>query len=98
MDQDGWQGTLTITGFTDITLPWVDLTAVQASYKAADGTVSAVTRSLDTTNQQHLSLTIEFPGNSQPFELYRFSFEIDNAAGTTVWSGTTFGTRLHKIA
>jgi len=99
MDHDGWQGTLTISGFLDINLPWpinLSFTIVQASYTAADGTVSGVGGWLDTNNQHHLSLTIAFPGNNQPFELYRFSWETDNAAGTTVWAGTTFGVRLHK--
>jgi hypothetical protein len=96
MDHDGWQGTLTVTGFVDIPLPWFRLTVVQASYQAADGTVSSVSGTLDTFNELHLSLTIAFPGNNQPFQLYRFSWETDNAAGTTTWSGTTYGVRLHK--
>jgi hypothetical protein len=65
---------------------------------AADGTASAVTGLLDASNQHHLSLTVMFPGNNQPFELYLFSWETDNVAGTTVWAGTTLGVRLHKNA
>jgi hypothetical protein len=53
---------------------------------------------LDTSNEQHLSLTSALPANNQPFELHRFSWETDNAASTTVLSGTTFGARLHKNA
>jgi Papain family cysteine protease len=98
MDHDGWQGILTISGFADVEISLSRLTTVQASYIAADGTMSAVTGLLDTTNQHHLSLTIAFPGNNQQFEIYLFSWETDNAAGTTVGNGTTFGVRLHKNA
>jgi hypothetical protein len=98
MDHDGWRGTLTISGFVDMDLPWFTLTTVRANYMAADGTVSAVTGLLDASNPGHLSLTVMFPGNNQPFELYLFSWETDNVAGTTVWAGTTFGVRLHKNA
>jgi hypothetical protein len=98
MDHDGWQGTLTITGFNTIEFPFGELTTVQASYTAANGTVSAVTGTLDPNDQQHLFLTIAFAGNEQPFSVYRFSWETDNAAGNTAWSGTAFGVRLHKNA
>ena len=99
MDHDGWQGTLTITGLTTIPLGFLPpVTLVEASYKASDGTVSAVTGTVDAADSQHLQLTIDFPGNSQPFQLYKFSLEQDNAAGTTVWAGSTFGVRLHKNA
>lgn len=98
MNHDGWHGILTISDFSDVELPGSRLTTVQASYIAADGTVSAVTGLLDTSNQHHLSLTIAFPGNNQQFEIYLFSWETDNAAGTTVGNGRTFGVRLHKNA
>jgi len=96
MDHDGWQGILTIRGFSDRRFPVGFLTMVLASYTAANGTVSKVSGLLDVSNQNHLSITIAFPGNDQQFELYKFSRETDNAAGTTNYSDTTFGVRLHK--
>jgi hypothetical protein len=100
MNHDGWRGTLTITGFTDIRLPWpnANLIIAHASYKAANGTVLLVSGLLDTTNHHRLGLTIAFPDSNQPFEIYQFSRENDNAAGITTWSGMTFGVRLHKNA
>ena len=98
MDHDGWQGTLSITALTDVDVVFWKLTKVTAEYTAANGVISSVTGYLDLNNPQCLCLTIAFPGNSQPFTIYKFSWETDNAAGTTVWSGTTYGVRLHKIA
>jgi Papain family cysteine protease len=97
MDHDGWLGTLNISGLVTIPLgTLLPLTLVEASYKASDGTVSPVNGIVDAADSQHLLLTIDFPGNSQPFQLYKYSWERDNAAGTTQWGGSTFGVRLHK--
>jgi len=97
MDHDGWLGTLTISGLVNIPLGILPpLTVIDASYKASDGTVSPVDGFVDAADSQHLSLSISFPGNSQPFQLYKFSWERDNAAGTTEWGGSTFGVRLRK--
>lgn len=40
---------------------------------------------------QHLSLTFNFDGNRQPFDLYIFSWDKHSLGGTTVWSNRTFG-------
>jgi hypothetical protein len=86
----GGRSTLTISGLVTIPLGIIPpLTLVEASDKASDGTVSPVNGIVDAADSQHLLLTINFPGNSQPFQPYKFSWEQDNAAGTTQWGGST---------
>jgi hypothetical protein len=54
---------------------------------------AAYTGSVDVLDQagQHMTFTLEFPGNPQVFNVYIFSFDKTKLAGTTVWGGRTFG-------
>jgi Papain family cysteine protease len=96
MEHDGWRGTLEITGFSDLPLLAFTITTVAASYIASDGSVLAVTGTLDQAAPHHLNLSIAFPGNNQTFDLFRHTWELDNFAGLTYWGGQTFGVQGHK--
>ena len=40
---------------------------------------------------QHMAFSISFPGNTQKFDAYIFSWDKTKLAGRTYWGGRTFG-------
>ena len=90
MNHDGHAGTLLISeAKTGCHSPaWCDL---RISYKDATGKpLLARILTLD-QNGQRLIFVVNFPGNTQRFEVYLFSWDKTKMAGTTVWQGRTFG-------
>ena len=95
MNHDGRVGVLRIAqrSVTCTTSPWCDM---ELSYVDSNGT--AHTGSIQLINEmwQHLVFNINFPGNQQRFEIYLFSWDKLNAAGTTSWNGRIFGVSATK--
>jgi hypothetical protein len=90
MNHDGWLGHLAIAqSQTNCLQPaWCRL---QARYIDDKGAVRAVRIVLLDSANQHMVFDIAFPGNSQRFNGYLFSFDRNRIAGTTVWYGRMFG-------
>lgn len=93
MNHDGHPGMLHITA-AKCRMPCIGL---RVQYFDERGTeYSGAVSALD-DNGQHMRFTIEFPGNAQVFDVYIFSFDKNKLAGTTVWSGRTFGVMAQKV-
>lgn len=90
IDHDGHPGTLHITPSRRKCAPG-QCTGLDAQYADQNGTAYPTAVNAFDQGGQHLALTVSFPGNAQPFDLYIFSFEKSRLAGTTVWQGRTFG-------
>lgn len=94
MNHDGHVGTLTVflstAGCRSVQCQGLSLQYVD-SHGTYPGTVSALDE-----NGQHLAFTIEFPGNTQRFDVYIFGFDKTKFAGTTVWGGRIFGVLAAK--
>ena len=90
MNHDGHAGILTVsdTRVDCATSMWCDMRVI---YTDKNGTrfTGAIQR-ID-SNGQHMIFFINFPGNRQRFDAYIFSWDKSKLAGTTIWSGKTFG-------
>jgi len=95
MNHDGHLGTLRIMASKrkcpTSSCPGLDVQYIDDHGTAYSGSVNA----LDDSGQ-HMSFTIGFPGNSQVFNVYIFSFDKTKLAGTTVLGGRTFGVLATK--
>ena len=60
-------------------------------YKDAKG--KSVTGKIDKIDQkfQHMTFYLDFPNNTQKFDVYLFSWDKKKMAGITYWGGKTFG-------
>ncbi len=90
MNHDGWVGTLSIsdskmdcatTKWCSLVLSYIDSKGVKHS-----GKIEKIDQ-----KWQHMVFYINFPGNNQKFDAYLFSWDKAKIAGTTYWSGRTFG-------
>jgi hypothetical protein len=90
MNHDGHVGTIRITELkVDCAAPvWCDM---GLSYTDARGTRHRGSIVGLDDRFQHLRFQILFPGNTQPFDAYLFSWDKAKLAGTTRWGGRTFG-------
>jgi len=90
MNHDGHLGTLLIRDLKldCATSPWCSLLV---RYTDANGTQFAGRIERVDQNSQHMVFVIDFPGNSQKFDVYLFSWDKNKMAGTTYWEGRTFG-------
>ena len=90
MSHDGNPATLRIAELkADCnTTPWCDMSI---SYVNQKGVRHAGRIERIDGKGQHMLFTINFPGNAQKFDAYIFSWDKRKLAGTTVWSGRTFG-------
>jgi hypothetical protein len=90
MNHDGWIGTLTIADskMDCITTQWCSLVLSYVDSKGVKhiGKIDKIDQ-----NWQHMVFHINFPGNTQRFDAYLFSWDKKKVAGTTYWGGRTFG-------
>ena len=90
MNHDGWKVTLIITEskVDCASSPWC---ALVLKYKDAKG--KSVTGKIDKIDQkfQHMTFYLDFPNNTQKFDVYLFSWDKKKMAGITYWGGKTFG-------
>lgn len=94
---DGQSGTLDVhdTKVDCASTPWCGFALVltDAHGKKTFGTIKKIDDKF-----QHMSFTVKFDKNDQPFEAYLFSWDKTKMAGTTVWGGRTFGFSATKKA
>lgn len=90
MDHDGWHGTLVISqsGVACGQPAWCALTVV---YRDANNTTHGGRVERMDDRLEEMRFIVAFPGNAQPFTAYLFTHEPGKLAGTTNWSGRTFG-------
>jgi len=90
MNHDGFAGTLNIMDtkvdcagplWCDMAINYVDNQGVRHS-----GRIDRID-----SKGQHMIFYLNFPGNSQKFDAYIFSWDKRKLAGTTYWGGSTFG-------
>ena len=90
MSHDGLRGTLSIEDSKQdcATTAWCHLIA-----RYTDSSGKRFTARIATIDSkfQHMVLYINFPGNSQKFDAYLFSWDKTKMAGITYWGGRTFG-------
>ena len=90
MDHDGHVGTLRIAELKAdcVSPPWCDMALSYLDSKNVrhSGRINTIDG-----RGQHMRFTINFPGNSQRFDAYIFSFDKRKLAGTTIWRDRTFG-------
>lgn len=78
MNHDGWVGKLHIT-LDDVT------------YTNQNGQQFPGSLVLWNQGGQHMRFNIRFPGNTQTFDAYMFSWDKKKMAGITYWGGQIFG-------
>jgi hypothetical protein len=90
MNHDGWQGELILD---DLQVPWQTSPTIPISgtYTPSGGAAVLVNGELSYSNPREISFDIEFSGGAQRFHGYLLSHEQGILAGTTEWSGTSFG-------
>ena len=95
MNHDGFAGTLTISDTkVDCAGPlWCDMAVRYVDSKGVKFT-GRIER-IDSKGQ-HMVFYINFPGNTQKFDAFIFSWDKGKLAGTTYWGGSTFGFLANK--
>lgn len=90
MNHDGWPGTLVISDSKSgcTTSPWCSFVISYIDNKGVSHTGA-----IDVIDQQgqHMIFNLNFPGNTQRFDGYIFSWDKNKMAGITYWHGRTFG-------
>lgn len=90
MNHDGHAGTLLITDTkADCGGPlWCDMAVIYIDNNNArfSGRIERID-----SKGQHMTFYLNFPGNTQKFDAFIFSWDKRKLAGTTYWGGSTFG-------
>jgi hypothetical protein len=95
MNHDGHRGTLTISDskVDCASSAWCDMVI---RYRGSDGVTRTAEIGKIDDRMQHMVFYVNFPGNRQKFDAYLFSWDKRAFAGTTYWSGRTFGVSASK--
>ena len=98
MVHDGWKGELKLYYDNEVDSEFPTHHMV-GEYIASDGTVSEVTGKFMWDRRNGVTLTTQYNGDSQEYELYLFTHKTEDMAemaGRTYWNSMPFGVSLYK--